>query len=334
MSTKRGILLEALDAWRAEGALDDDTWRFLRSRYENAPGADELDAPLDHVGRTPPSETSHAATRAPRPKGFAADAMQFVGGLLVGAGLVALVVFFDIAEREAGWAMAALGALLLVPASLGAWRGAPHGLVEAGLAGALVPLSVGAATAMGQDDIVLPLLVAAVTVAITALRRGEGASVLTAAASFTLAMAAATIGQERLLGEEVLPQRWAWLISLLAYAAFLLLWRTRTWVSVTLGLLVAPLAGAFAVILDAMDTLTSVGAELVMGAFLGALLAVGIALRVRGLVAGAAAALTIDALVFAFDVGGPGTAVVVLLALGGLLVWQAQFVRGYFRDRV
>jgi hypothetical protein len=73
--------------------------------------------------------------------------------------------------------------------------------------------------------------------------------------------------------------------------------------------------------------------ELLVGAFLGALTGMGVWLGVRGLVASAAAGLTIDAVVFAFDVGGALTAVFVLLALGSLLVWQGQGIRRYFRSR-
>lgn len=372
MTSKRRILLDALDAWRAEGALDEGAWRFLRSRYENAPKNADLDAILAPArdaatpagavttpaataseASAPPAGASAAAVGASdisaspgtafartsarlsdlerRPRSFAADAMQFVGGLLVGAGLVALVLYLDVPEGDAPWWMAGLGALLGAAATFGALRAAPSGLVEAGMAGALVPLTVGAGGAIAHDDVTLPSLVALASVGVLVLRRGAGPSALTAAAAFAFTSAAATVLQEGIFGDEDPVARWLWFATLLGFGALLLVRRERAWIGATLGLYVVPLAIGCGLVLDLVPDLTSVGMELGLGAFLGALFALGLAWGVRGLVAGAVAGLTVDAVTFAFDVGGPGTAVVVLLALGGLLVWQAELVRSYFR---
>ncbi|HUR68398.1 MAG TPA: hypothetical protein VM370_04070 [Candidatus Thermoplasmatota archaeon] len=326
MTSKRAILLEALDAWHAEGALDEDAWKFLRSRYQGAAPDPDLDGELAGGASAAPTTTA----RAPR-RSFAADAMQFVGGLLVGAALVALTIYLDVGSAAQPYYLLALGVVLLGPAIFGALRHAPSGLVEAGLAGGLVPLAVAAGIAASQRDLLVPALVTAAALGITLLRRAEGASTLVAGAVYALGTASATLLQEGLFGGTQDPgARWAWLALLLVYVGILLVWRHKLWATIGLALLVAPIAGAFALVLD-LGTFPSTTAELLMGAFLGALLVPGILLGSRGLVAGAAAGLTIDAIVFASDVGGPGTAVVLLLALGGLLVWQAELVRRYFR---
>lgn len=325
MSTKRRILLAELASWRDEGILDEATYFLLRSRYEHAPPSDALDREL-------------AAPAAPtgERRSFAADSMQFVGGLLLGAGLVALVVFLDLAEGAGAYALLLLGALLLSPAMLGAWRGAPPGLVEAGLAGGLVPMLVANGLAMqtgGSDPtrLFVPLLVAATCVGVLLLRRGQGPSTLVAGGGFVWSSAAATLLREDVLfGEPQMTTRWMWFLALLALGALLLVWRGRLWTEISLGALVAPATLAFGLLLDPLH-LAELGTQLAIGAFLAPVLVGGVVLGSRGLVTGAAAGLTIDAVAFAFEIGGPGTAVVVLLALGGLLVWQAEAVRRYYR---
>ena len=331
MTTKRAILLEALDAWHAEGALDEHAWKFLSSRYRSGPPEPDLDAPLV-APRGAPDANAPPTTRTQGPqRSFAADAMQFVGGLLVGAALVALVIFLDVSDDAKPWAFLGLGLVLLAPAAAALYRGAPIGLVEAGLAGGLVPLVVGAGAAPDQYDIIVPALVALIAVGVTLLRRGEGASTLVAMGVYSFATARATILQDGLFGGGGDPTlRWTWLLALLAYMGLLLVWRHRLWALISLAIVVGPIALAFASILD-LSHMSSTNAELVMGAFLGGLLVPGIALGSRGLVAGAAAGLTIDAIAFASTIGGPGTAVILLLALGGLLVWQAEVVRRYFK---
>lgn len=306
MSARRTILLDALEAWRRDGLVDEPTYARLRERVHAEP--------------------------EPARRGFAADAMQFVGGLLLGAGLVALVVFLDLAERVEPWAFLAVGAPLVALGVAGALRRAAPGLVEAALAGGLVPMLVAVGASFDEGvSLAVPALVALAGIGIVVLRRGEGPSVLVASVAFVWGSARATLLRDDFLMEAPdMTMRSLWLLALLGYGALLVVWREKLWTAISLGLLVAPLTLAFGLLLEPLE-LESVAMELAIGAFLGALLGVGIWLRSRGLVAGAAAGLTVDAVTFAFDVGGAGTAVVVLLALGGLLVWQAEFVRGYLR---
>lgn len=328
MTSRRAILLEALDEWRREGAIDEDAWRFLRSRYENAP-AGELDAPLD--GAAPEARLADAIEEE-RKGGFALDAMQFVGGLLLGAAAIALVIYLEVETDAVPWVLVGLGAAGVGAAAavhllLGEER---SGLTEAALAGGLVPAAVSAGYAIAEADPLAGLVAVALAVVGQVLRGGRGPSTLVAAAAFSLGSAAVIV--EDVTNEPGTARALAWLAALLGYTALALAFRRQRWSGVAVGAMVIPLVIAWIALLGlTFDGLESVTLELLVGAFLAALLAVGVWLGVRGLVAAAAAGLTIDAIVFAFDVGGPGTALVLLLALGGLLVWQAQFIRGYFR---
>lgn len=340
MPTKRQILLGELDAWRREGVLDEATHVLLRSRYENAPRSDELDADAIH-GPGPRRGADAETIEGGSKRSFAADSMQFVGGLLLGAGLVALLVFLDVGSESAPYVLLGLGALMVVPAMVGAMRGAPSGLVEAGLSGGLVPILVGVGTAIDASrqpgdfgattEVLVPLLVALLTIGILVLRKGEGPTTLVAGGGFVFAVAAATLLREDFLfGDPTMATRWTWFLAQLGLAGLLAMWRGKLWTEISLAALVIPATMAFVLLLEPLS-LEALGYELVIAIWLAPILAGGIFLGSRGLVTGAAAGLTIDAVAFAFEIGGPGTAVVVLLALGGLLVWQAENVRRYFR---
>lgn len=336
MPTKRGMLLDEIDQWREEGILDEHTHRVLRSRYENTVRSPEMDreifAPISAVKAPPGAPTDAAPESSAAPRSFAADSMQFVGGLLVGAGLVALVIFLDL-QASAPYILLLLGALLLAPAMVGAFRGSHPGLVEAGLAGGLVPMLVGVARSMDfpASDLVVPLLVAVVCIGVVALRRGEGASTLVAGGGFAWTLAAATVLRDRgTFGSA--EQATLWFLSLCAFAVLLAVWRGKRWTEITLAVLVLPATIALVLLLQPYE-LAYLGTQLAIAVWLAPVLALGILFRSRGLVTGAAAGLTLDAIAFSFEVGGAGTAVVVLLALGGLLVWQAEAVRRYYRPR-
>ena len=81
---------------------------------------------------------------------------------------------------------------------------------------------------------------------------------------------------------------------------------------------------------DTVD-LRSEGVEAALGACMLVVAGRGAGMRLRGVVLGAAVALAVDAIVFGFDVGGPFTGTLTLLAVAGLLIWQAELVKRYFR---
>lgn len=333
MTTRRRILADALDEWRASEALDEPTHARLRGALDRAPPSPDLDEDLAVTASAPAGPGAPGTGRS-----FAADAMQFVGGLLLGAAIIALTVFLDVPDDVAPWVLVLSGALLVAAGLAAASRGLRGSLVDAALAAGLVPLVVGGIQSItGSVDRapvgVLPILATLLAGSIAPLRRGEGPGTFLGVLAFTIMSWAAVFqGENAFFSDPAALPRFLWLAVLLVYGALLLLWRSRVWVGATLGFYVAPLTLAFANILD-LWPLTSLGTEVALGVFLGALVVAGVALGARGLVAGASAGLTIDAVVFAFDLGGAGVAVVVLLSLGGLLVWQAEVVRRYFGQR-
>ena len=127
--TPREALLHEIDAWHAEGLITPEQWATLRARYPPEP----------------PGERTRSA----------ADWLQLVGGLLLGAAVVAFVAFaigLDASDRRVP-ALAMMGgsAIALIGAfALEQWRGdARPGLVEALLAAALVPAAF--ASAAGSE---------------------------------------------------------------------------------------------------------------------------------------------------------------------------------------
>lgn len=326
MSTRRQILLDALDDWHREGSIDEPTWRFLRSRYEHAPPG-ELDAPL-----APAAEPAEPLASAPREKGaFAFDAMQFVGGLLLGAATIALVLYLDVPDANVPWVLLGLAGIGMAAAAAARYGlgEAKAGLTEAALAAGLVPAAVAGGYAIDDGPTLAAAGAAVLAIAAQLLRRGQGPSSVLAAAAFSLGSVAVVF---RDIGSEPsLAQAFLWFAVLSGYLAFLLIQRRIGWTGVAAGAMAIPLTIAWIVLMmQTFDHLESVAVELLVGLLLAALMGVGIWLSTRALVAAAAAGLTIDAIVFAFDVGGALTALVVLVTLGGLLVWQAQLIRSYF----
>lgn len=313
MPTRREIVREEIEAWHREGVIDDATYERLVARGA-APDA-RLDAPLDE-GRA----------------GVGLRALQIVGGLLLGAAAIALVTLLDI---ENTWGALLLVALGLAGCGLGLAldrrAAANPGLAEAAAAAGLVAIT--AAGMVGDQQtraLAFGLLAAAVALAILLAWRERGPMVTLSTVAFAIATAFAF--NEGLRSQERVAHA-LWLAALLAWGALLLRWRRQLWASIALGLLVPALALAFGFVWDDATNMSSVALELAMGAYLGALLAVGIWSGDRGLTTAAGGGLVVDAVVFAFDVGGALTAFLLLLALGGLLVWQAELLRGYFRRR-
>ncbi|HEX2021512.1 MAG TPA: hypothetical protein VHH36_02285 [Candidatus Thermoplasmatota archaeon] len=330
MTSRRRIVLDALDRWVAEGRIDEATYLRLRSATE-----DEKDAALDEALAHSPADTGGRG-------GFAMVALQLVGGLLLGAALIAFVVFLGLRDATAAWAMLLFGILPLgvgVGLHLLARGGderlqARDGLIEALFAAGLVPIA-GSPTAIdtGVPQLKLVgLLAAAICAASYLLRRGRGPSALLAGGGYSFAILATLM--PGLFGSANAADAYLLWGLLLAFGGVLLYFRHEAWTSFGLGLYVGPLCLAFFIVVHEVWQLE--GDLALQGAFavyLGLLLGVGILLGDRGLVAGSAAGLTIDAVAFAFELGGAGTAVVFLLILGGLLVWQAEFLRNYFRRR-
>lgn len=321
MPTRREIILDELDRWLADGTLTPEEHARLRARYASDAEAARLDAPLG-AG----AATVGAVPRDARGS-FAVNAMQFVGGLLLGAALVALAFFLKLDGAALPWGLFLFG-VAGVGGGIALQFLAPDrdGLVEALLAAGLVPVAL---SGLAPDS---PTLVGTLAMALAVitfvLRRGRGPSVVVAGAAFVVASFGAA-GPE-FLGEST-RTAYIWWALLIGFGCLMLVWREEAWTSAGFALYVGPLVAAFLFVAD-QEWQVAEGAplELLVGGYLALLLLGGILLGIRGLVAGSATGLTVDAVVFAADLGGPGTAVVVLVVLGGLLVWQAELVRAYF----
>lgn len=318
MPTRREIILEELAKWRAEGVITNEQHAAMAARYQTE------DALLN--------EQLDAAVAREERGSFAVAAMQLVGGLLLGAALVALTFYLNLEGASAGWTLLLFGAVGLgAGAAMHFLAEGRESLEEALLAAGFVPLAIAPFPGMEVDVeslIAGPAVLLAIAVYI--LRRGRGPSALLAGAAF-VATSFALVGPEIFESDASPPYLW-WAL-LLGFGGLMLVWREEAWTSAGFGLYVAPLTAAFAMSVAEWGIREETPMQLILGAYLGVFLAIGVLLGIRGLVAGAAAGLTIDAVAFAANLGGPGTAVIVLVVLGGLLVWQAEFLRAYFRRR-
>lgn len=110
---------------------------------------------------------------------------------------------------------------------------------------------------------------------------------------------------------------WPWPATSLAAATFLL-------AATFLGLYFAELEQ----VLPGFDG----DVEVYLAVLMGAALAAGLALREKGLVLAAALVVAIVAIVFAFDVGELIGGLLALLAVAGLLLWQAGALRRYLKE--
>ncbi|HWG91521.1 MAG TPA: hypothetical protein VNZ52_11800 [Candidatus Thermoplasmatota archaeon] len=72
--------------------------------------------------------------------------------------------------------------------------------------------------------------------------------------------------------------------------------------------------------------------EVALGLVMLVVMGIGLLVSHRGIALGAAAVIAVDAIVFAFDVGGVFLGTVSLLAVAGLLIWQAEFLKRYLRE--
>lgn len=322
MPTRREAILEELDRWRDAGLIPSELHGTLVARTAS-------DARLDE-GLGSPS----AAEGAPAPTGLAGrgrsavEALQLVGGLFLGAGLIALASFLDLATPlGAHLLLVAGGALVAMGIALTRLTPRREGLEEAALAAGIVAM---AATFPFTDSWVHGLATALVMIVLHVARKGEGASTLLGAIAYGVSVISFIAN----LGGENARVGSLTLLGLLLPMAALLAWhRSKEMSHAVLALYLHAIAAAVVFVATAHDVRSDTAVQLILGAYYGGAMMLGAFFGLRSVVGSAAAGLAIDAVVFAFDVGGPGTAVVLLLAFGGLLVWQAEFLRRYFAPR-
>lgn len=307
----RELVLEA-EGWVEEGVVSREQADRLRARY----------APL--LSR-PGRYAAHDRATDRATGGLLAEFLYALAGVLVGAAtLVLIAVGLDMTDSPG--LFAAAGGLLLAAGVLVHLRTARPLVADALLAAGLVPLTV--ASFPGGDDLFGALAMVA-ALALLLWRRDVTFLPSLAVVAFSVG-AAATFFELFEQGENT-----AWFLAqaslLVGVVASDRLLRGAD-SALAASLAVGGVVFAFVLFLDEQaPALSSEGVELALGLLMLGVLAAGVALRHRGLAVGAAIVLGVDAIVFAFDVGGVLLGTGILLALAGLLVWQAEFLKGYLR---
>lgn len=285
------------EAWAAEGLVTPEQAALVRARY----GAPE-----------------------PAGEGTTTSILYATAGVLLGAAALALVfVGFD--SPDAPLHLALLGlALEAAGIALFVFVPARRLLADAVLVAGLVPL---AAVSFPDGYDALAPLGAAAAAGLLAWRCDRGFVQVLGVVAFSVSAAGASFSLLERQGEMLWTGlQAALLVGLVARDR----WIGRDDVAaasisvLALGLSLIPFFGERFQGFDneAIEVAIGVVALVVMGG--------GLALRHQGLVLGGATVLGIDAVVFAFDLGGVLTGTIVLVVLAALLVLQAEAIRRFF----
>lgn len=261
--------------------------------------------------------------------GLAMQALYSVGGLMLGAATAALFGLLRLNEvigdtEGTAWLFFALFAVLLLGVGVVLLFVGQQDLGDALLLAGVVPAAITLGPQPPTDALwMLPALVG------LGLVFGRHRGYVLPVVGLALTLVTLPVALFRSLQEE--PASIWWLLGAVSAWAGVLTWnriRAPSWsdeaaAATTLAVAGAWLGFTFTVIEPSFDA----GYEVVLGLALLVLLAVGILTRQRGVVFASAAALTVDAIVFAFDIGGPTTGLVVLLALAVGLITTATLLR-------
>lgn len=224
-----------------------------------------------------------------------------LAGVLLGAACIAVPILLKVGDRTVPWWLLGLG-LPVLAAGLLLWRrGGPTGIVDALLVGALVPL-----TFMGTPDRSIGqwLSVASLACALSVVVLPRTSPTVPVVASVALFLSGGILAQamlDRL--QDTQASAWLWLALGLAQLAGTLAFAARKpWRAAVLALLCVGTVVPFVFAVDRSLPFGGHGRtdELLVGAFELALLCVGLAVRQRGLVLGAALVVAVDAILYAF----------------------------------
>jgi hypothetical protein len=259
-----------------------------------------------------------------------AAALYATAGVLIGAAGVALV-YVGSEWRHSTWPLVAVAASLAVAAAVLRFaRPAAWLLADAIFVGALVPLAFAPVVESPQTGPAIGALVLPVAFAVWR-RNGPFA--------IPVALIAASIGaactSSALAPNDELTAHGAFMgFQLLLLIGVVVLDRVRGKESAAAGALaVVGMTVALLVrLLDSPGDSSSRGIEVSLGLAALVMTFAGGVVRHRGVTVGACGVLGLDAIAFAFDLGGVLTGTIVLAATAGLLIWQAEFLRRYFRQ--
>ena len=307
--------LRLANGWHREGLLPDASLAKLRARYE-------------------------AAARSATGETFGTSVLYALGGILLGAAVFALLFlleqngFISRTERVAPWLFLGWGlawAILAFAADVGR----KPGLADAFHVAALV--AIAAAGIPRADDLFLWAFGMAYALGIVAYRKERWMMPLLALVAFNVSVVAFVWGRLERTSDHLATTAW-FLIAAVQLVTLTLQGRIarRAWSATAIGLATLLLAGTFLgyyfQVAEGPLPDFDGDAEAFVAVLMGAAMAVGLWFREKGMVLASAAVLAVDAVVFAFDVGELVGGLVTILAMAGLLIWQAGFLRRYLRE--
>ncbi len=299
--------LEAARQWQQRGLLRDGALTTIES--ELGPVADEATPSL------------------------AMQSFYAIGGVMLGAASAALFALLELNGAMSGansaWWFFLIFAILFSGAAIGTRMAGQPELADALAIASLVPIAI----LMGPEPITdwlyfVPVLACA---GIMSWRRDGHLVPLLALGVMSVAIPIAyynVIGDDWTLGDSA---SWAWLITATAVFAGVVAWTRLSKLRWEMeGLAATTLAVSAAwinVVAEAIEPSFDGGYEVVIAIGLAVLIGVGLLLKERVIVFVSGIALAIDAIVFAFDVGGPEVGLTVLLLMAGGLIATATLLR-------
>lgn len=298
-------LRAASDAWVQEGLVTPEQAERIRARH-----------PLAEGGATG--------------EGGVATLLYGAAGVLLGAAGIALIaVSLDIESAQVPLA-------LVAAAFFGAALAVRFLLHKEMLADALLVAVLPPAVACGFGDAEAFTIVGVVaSVGLFLWRRASGFVPTLAVIAFSVAapvasgrLTEATLGA----GAQADTFMWLWVMAQLAFLIGVVLVdrlvTRKDEVAPTALAVIGLAASVIGFLASAMD-LESEAVEVGLGVVMLGAAILGAMLRHRGLVLGGAVALSIDAIVFGFDVGGPYVGTLTLVVVAGVLIWQAEVVKRF-----
>ncbi len=288
--------------WNQAGLVDDDALAAIEASYR-----------VD-------------ASRPDGSRSAGATAVYGLAGILLGAAALAFVMLIDVSETAGSliWLGIGLAAAAVAAALVAAKQ---NDLADALFLAALIPLTAMSAPQTSVGD-ALSIVSVLAPLALLAARLGRVLPPIAATIAFIVATGFAVdkLSLTGPAGELLwagLATGWLVLLSLINVV------KRDTLPSVALALAVVGLTPSYIMYLfEGFDPSFRGGTELMLGIPMLGILIAGLGLRERGIVLGAAIVLAADAIVFAFDVGGLGLGLSVLIGTAiALLVLAATVLR-------
>lgn len=302
-------LAEEVPGWIQEGIVTDEQAQRLLDRY--------------HADASHPVDDEE--------EGWASHLLYGTAGALLGAAALAFILV-GLDPAEARWPLLLSGgALLGVGVALDLVLPVRRLLAQASMAASLIPM---AASVMDQGFELGMWATMAVAAGLIVWQHRSRFVPAFSVVAYAVASGAGTFE----LVSDGAQAAWLWfaMIAALGVGTVLVdrLLRDEdgvTPVALAVGALAISLLPVF---LQGVDIQDSENVELALGGVMALVMTAGLGLKHRGVVVGAAVVLTIDAVVFAFDVGGAFLGTGVLLALAAVMVWQAEMLKGYLAEAV